>query len=297
MKNGKLKFVFIKGSPFGDLILEKLIRANYKPALITDNPNKEQISKINPDLIIAAGFNRPLSKEILEIPQYGSLKVHASLLPRWRGASPIQYAILNRDKKTGATIILMEERLDHGPILNQRTLTIEKTDNSKNLHEKLSSLGASLLMETIPKWTRKMIRPKPQDKDKATYSKELTKQEGEINWKKDAEELERQIRAFNFWPGSYTLWRRKSSWGKKTPTLFKIHILQARTFKRNNISYSVGKTLVVPQNEIAIQCGKGFLGREGDFLVIEKLQLEDEKPMSPEEFLRKYPDFIGTVLK
>jgi methionyl-tRNA formyltransferase len=291
MANSKMKIIFIKSSEFGAIILEKLIQARYEPILVISTPIKEKIFQINPDLIIAPDFHQPISKEILDIPKQGLIGVHPSLLPRWRGSFPIQSTILNEDKKTGVTIFLMDEKIDHGQVLAQRELLILEDENSRTLHDKLANLGAHLLMEIIPKWQRGLIKPQPQDETKVTFSKILTREDGKINWRKTAEELEREIRAFNFWPGSYTIWQKGSEF-------LKIEILKARVLKTmGGLAYPIGKILVAPQNEICIQCGKGFLPGKRDFLVIEKLKLEGEKEMSSEEFIRSYRDFIGNILK
>jgi len=326
-----MKIIFIGTPEFGAIILEKLVENRYKPILVITAPDKPvgrgqiltpppvkittqkykipilqpekilpptknlvggEILNLKPDLIIVAAYGQILPKEILDIPKKGSLNVHPSLLPKYRGASPIQYAILNGEKKTGVTIILMDEKMDHGPILNQRVLEIEEDETSTTLHRKLANLGASLLMETIPKWVRGMIKSHPQDDAQATYTKILTREDGRINWKKPAADLEREIRAFDYWPGSFTFWEKRDG------TLLRIKILKARVLKSTGgITYPIGKTLVAPQNEICIQCRKGFLGGGGDFLIIEKLQLEGKKEIGSEEFLRGHPDFIGTILK
>lgn len=325
-----MKIVFIGTPTFSAIILEELSQSEYKPILVITAPDrpvgrgriitpppvkvlaerynipvkqpesidncKLEIKNCKPELIVVAAYGQILPKEILEIPKYGCLNVHPSLLPKYRGPSPIQNAILNDDKETGVTIFLMDEKMDHGPILTQRKLRIEKNDSSLTLRDKLAKLGANLLIETISKWQKGLLKPIPQDETKATYTKILTRQDGRIIWKKTAQELEREIRAFSGWPGSFTFWERK---GK----MVRIKITKARVLKSTGgISYPIGKTLVVPQNEIGVQCGTqptatiGFL-RRGDFLVIEKLQMEGKEEMGSEEFLRGHPDFIGTILK
>lgn len=325
MKSEKLKIIFIGTSEFGVKILEGLLKAKYKPILAITAPDKpfgrertitpppvkvlaekykllilqpekilnseSEIKNLNPDLIIVADYGQLLPKEILEIPKYGCLNIHPSLLPKYRGSSPIQNAILNGEKRTGATIISMDEKMDHGPIIAQRKLEIEPEETGENLYGRLADLGANLLMEIIPKWTRAMVVPRAQDDSQATFTKILTREQGKINWKKTAQALEREVRAYFSWPGSYTFWEKR---GKS----IKIKVLKARFFKSpSGITYPVGKTLVAPQNSICVQCGKGFLGGSGDFLVIEKLQLEGKKAMDSEEFLRGHSDFIGTILK
>jgi len=246
---------------------------------------KPEILNFKPNLIVVAAYGQILPKEILEIPKYSCLNIHPSLLPRWRGASPIQYAILNGDKETGVTIILMNEKMDEGDILSNEKLKIgNKKIIYTDLENKLANLGVKLLIETIPKWLNDKIKPKSQDSSKATYTKILTKEDGKIDWQKSAEEIERKVRAFNVWPGTFTFWQ-------KDDKLLRIKILKARVYKfPQEFVYLIGRTLVVPQNEIAVQCRR-------DYLVIEELQLEGKKEMKPEEFLRGHQDFIGTILK
>lgn len=323
--NLKPKIIFMGTPEFSAIILEGLCQSEYKPILVVTMPDKPvgrkqiiipplvkllaqkykisliqpekildsklQILDSKPDLIVAVAYGQILPKEILEIPKYGCLNVHPSLLPKYRGSSPIQYAILNGDKKTGVTIILMDEKMDHGPILAQREIMIEENEAGKTLHDKLAELGTRLLLETIAKWQRGLIKPEAQDENKVTYSKVLTRDDGKINWRKTAEEIERQIRAFNLWPESFTLW-------SKAGKLLRIKTLKARVLKSTQgVSFPIGKTLVVPQNEIAVQCGGGLFGKGGNFLVIERLQLEGKREMSSEEFIRGHLDFIGTILK
>ena len=320
MENDKIKIVFMGTPEFSAIILKELCQSKYKPILVVTAPDKpvgrkqiltsppvkviaqkyeipaaqpekiaslkSEILNLKPDLIVVAAYGQILPKEILEIPKFGCLNVHPSLLPRWRGPSPIQYTILNGDEKTGVTIILMDEKMDHGPILTNSKLQITNPKITYlELHNKLAEIGAGLLLETIPKWIKGEIKPEPQDESKTTYTKILTREDGEIDWKKSAEDLERQIRAFDPWPGSFTFWEIMK--GK----LLRIKIFKARVFESpGGKTFSTGRVLVVPQNEAAIQCGK-------DFLLIEKLQLEGQKPMESEEFLRGHPDFISTILK
>lgn len=323
-----MNLIFIGTPEFGAIILEGMVKNKYKPILVVTSPDKpvgrkqiltpppvkevalkykipllqpekiqeakDEIKKLDPDIIIVAASGYFLPKEILEIPKYGCLNIHPSLLPQYRGPSPVQFTILNGDKKTGVTIMLIDERMDHGPIINQRTLEINNKETKESLTEKLADLGTNLMLETIPQWIKGKMKPEPQDETKAVYSKILTKMDGEINWQKKAEELEREVRAYFPWPGSYTTWKEKRG-GK----LIKIKILRSRIYKTSgDIIYPTGKTLVVPQNEIAVQCGKGlFPGGGGDLLVIEKLQMEGKKEMTAEEFLRGHPSFIGTILQ
>lgn len=286
-----MKIVFIKSSEFGTIILEKLNQTSYKPVLVIHAPDEEKILTIKPDLIIAPDFHQPFPKGLLDVSKQSVIGVNPSLLPRWRGSFPIQSTILSGDKKTGVTIFLIDKKIDHGSILAQRELLISEDDTPKILYDKLANLGARLLMETIPKWQRGLIKPQPQDEPKVTFSKTLTREDGKINWQKTAEELEREIRAFSFWPESYTVW-------EKGGRFFRVEILKTRVLKSmGSLAYPIGETIIVSQNEICVQCGPGFLPGKGDFLVIEKLKLEGEKEMSSEEFIKSHQGFIGTILK
>ncbi|MBU1091989.1 methionyl-tRNA formyltransferase [Patescibacteria group bacterium] len=175
-----------------------------QPTLIKDLRIKIQDLRIKPDLFVVASFGKILPKEILEIPKYGTLNVHPSLLPKLRGPSPIQTAILNGEKETGVTIMLMNEKMDEGPILAQQELRIKIQDlGFKKLEEELAKLGGKLLIETIPKWIDGKITPQPQDHNQATYSKLIKKSDGEINWNEPAEKIYNKICAFTPWPSAY----------------------------------------------------------------------------------------------
>ena len=318
-----MKIIFIGTPEFSAIILEELIKGGYPPVLVISSPDKPvgrkqiltpppvkvvarrygipveqperrrlaffahlklKIKNLKPDLGILAAYGQIIPKDILDIPKFGFLNVHPSLLPKYRGPSPIQFTILNGEKKSGVTIILMDEKIDHGPIISQKSLEIKEQETAETLHHKLAQLAARLLLETIPKWVKGLIKPKEQDDVQATFTKILFKEDGKIDWKKPVELLEREIRAFYPWPGSYIIWENR---GK----LIKIKILKARTFKSpDKIKYPIGKILVVPQNEIGVQCKK-------DFLVIEKLQPEGKKEMTAEDFLRGHLNFVGTILK
>jgi methionyl-tRNA formyltransferase len=211
-----LKIVFLGTPEFGAIILEKLIKANFKPVLVVTSPDKPvgrkqtltpplvkvvaqkykipilqpekilnlkpQISNLQPDLIVVAAYGQILPKEILDIPKYGSLNVHPSLLPKYRGSSPIQYAILNGDKETGVTIILLDEKIDHGDILAISNFESQISNlTSGELSKELANFGAELLVKTIPKWMKAEIKPRPQDNSKATYTKNFKKEDGKID--------------------------------------------------------------------------------------------------------------------
>ncbi len=165
-----------------------------------------QLQAWHPDLIVVAAFGQILPPEVLDLPPHGSINVHASLLPRWRGAAPIQAALLHGDAQTGITIMKMDPGLDTGPILSQRAIPIAADDTAGALSEKLAQLGAELLIETLPPYLSGELQPQPQDDSAATYAPMLKKEQGLLDFGQPAEQLARQVRAFNPWPGAFMLW-------------------------------------------------------------------------------------------
>ena len=304
------------GTPeFGAVILEKLCRSEYKPVLAVTAPDKPvgrkliltpppvkimaqkygipvcqpeknsslkpEIFDLKPDLIIVASFGRILPKQILELPKYGCLNLHPSLLPQYRGATPIQSAVLDGCEKTGATVILMDEKMDHGLIVAQKTLVMEKQETAAALFDKLAELSADLILETIPKWLGNEIKAREQDESRATFTKILIKEDGRIDWLRPAEEIERKIRAFNPWPGTYCFAAGKI-----------VKILKADVLKQTEDGPfgSAGKTYLASNDKIAVQTGQ-------DFLIIKKLQLAGKKETVVADFLKGHLNFIGTVLE
>ena len=252
-----LGIIFFGTSEFGAIVLEKLIEHGMKPVLVVTAPDKpvgrkqmltppptkisakkygipilqpeilvnskSEIRNSKPDLIALAAYGQIIPKEILDIPKHGALNVHPSLLPKYRGASPVQSAILNGEAETGVTIMLMDEELDHGPIIAHTKYKMQDTRYTyEELHDKLAEVGGDLLAETIPKWIRGEIKPEPQDHSHATYTKRIKKEDGRIDWSKPAGYIERQVRALNPWPGAFTLWE-----GKRVKIL-KAHIEQGK---------------------------------------------------------------------
>lgn len=253
---------------------------NNIPLLQPDNIKTEEfykkIKNIKPDLIVVAAYGKIIPKNILDIPTCGSLNVHPSLLPRWRGPSPIQYTILNGDKITGTTIILMDEFVDHGPIVGVSKLKIQKTKfNFSQLSKKLADLSAKLLIKTIPKWVNGEIQSRPQNDDLATYSKIIKKEDGKVDFiKETADEIERKIRAFYPWPGVYV----KLKISNKDKIL---KILEAKVIKK------VAKKNLMPgdffekDKEVAVICKKHSL-------LLKRVQVEGKKPISGKDFYKGY---------
>lgn len=178
-----------------------------QPARLKEPAAIAQLQEWAPDLIVVTAYGQILRPAVLDLPQHGCLNVHASLLPRWRGAAPIQAAILHGDPQTGTTIMRMDPGLDTGPILSQRTIAIYPDEDAGSLANRLAELGAKLLAETLPGYLAGEIQPQPQDESQVTYAPMLSKEEGRLNFNQPAESLARRVRAFTPWPGAYTLWQ------------------------------------------------------------------------------------------
>lgn len=238
---------------------------------------KNEIASLSPDIIIVAAYGQIIPEEILNIPKHGCLNLHASLLPKYRGAAVIQAAILNGDKETGLTVIKMDKGLDTGPILVQMTVPIEENDTTGTLHDRLAELSPEFLISTIKKYVSGKIDPKPQSQEGSSYAKTIAKGDGLIDWSKPAIFLERFLRAMSPWPTAWT-WLK----GKQ----LKIISAQNKPIEIN--SYKPGKTFKY-NSGLAVQCGK-------DALIIKRLKLEGKNELSSEEFLRGQKEFMGSVL-
>ena len=194
-------------SPPVKVLAEELGLEVFQPVNLRTAEAFEKLQSWQPDLIVVAAFGQILRSNVLELPEFGCINVHASLLPRWRGAAPINAAILHGDTETGVTIMQMDVGLDTGPILSMRYIPILAEDNAGTLSEKLAHLGAELLIETLPKYISGEIAPKPQPEEGATYAPMLSKSDGELDFSKPALELTRQVRAYNPWPGTFFNWK------------------------------------------------------------------------------------------
>ncbi|MFV2058710.1 MAG: methionyl-tRNA formyltransferase, partial [Thiohalomonadales bacterium] len=172
----------------------------YQPESLKDPEQQQQLSELAPDLMVVVAYGLLLPPSILDIPRLGCINIHASLLPNWRGAAPIQRAIIAGDRRTGVTIMQMEQGLDTGPILRKAEIDIEPGDTSQALHDRLARLGGSALLETLQDIHQGCLSATTQDEAEATYAQKLTKDEAAIDWRKPAQILERQVLGFNPWP-------------------------------------------------------------------------------------------------
>lgn len=178
-----------------------------QPERMREPEAQAKLQEWSPDIIIVTAFGQILRKNVLDLPQYGCINVHASLLPRWRGAAPVQAAILHGDAETGVTIMRMDPGIDTGPILSQRAMPIHSDDTAETLGLRLAEDGADLLIETLPAYLEGNLQPREQDDSLSTYAPMLAKEEGLLDFSQPAEALERRVRAFNPWPGAYFEWQ------------------------------------------------------------------------------------------
>ena len=244
-----------------------------QPSRLRDRAAIAQIASLKPDLQIVAAYGQIIPVEILDLPQRGTLNVHASLLPRWRGASPISAAILHGDSETGVTIMLVDETEDTGDILCQRSTPIKPTEHAGQLSERLASLGAGLLVETIPDWLAGTIVPVAQDPSLATRARRVQKRQGRIDWSDPAAQIAQHVRAYNPWPGATTMLAR-------TP----IRITQATSREAE------------PSGEPGMIIGDGEtiqVSTSSGVLEINRLQRAGKRELSAEEFSRGTRDLIG----
>lgn len=245
--------------------------AVYQPEKISETTIK-QIESFNPDLIVVFAYSHLIPKDILEIPKYGCVNVHPSLLPKWRGASPVSFAILNGEKKTGVSYILMDEKLDHGPIIHQIEHDIPANITANQLTEDLATLAANNLRNILIDYIEGKLKPEPQDDSAATFSKEIKKEDGRINWNKSAQKVINQINAFTPWPGTYCIWQNK-----------KLKIIKAMA-ESNNRKLEPG------------QAKGSVVGTGSGSIKLLEVQLEGKKAMPIEKFINGYQDFQNTYL-
>lgn len=260
-RSGKLIFTPVKEAALAHDI------PVYTPEKVKDPAFVEQIKQISCDIIVVVAFGQILSKEILEYPAYGCVNVHASLLPRWRGAAPIQWSILAGDEKTGVTIMQMDVGLDTGDMLAKTEIPLDGTETGESLFEKLSVLGGPLLLETLDKIQEGTVQPVKQKEEDSTYAKMLTRDMGQLDFTKDALSLERTIRGLNSWPSAYTYYGGKmlKIWGAKVV--------------EEEGNAVPGEVVKIQKDGFFIQTGKGLLKAE-------QVQLEGKKKMSAGDFLR-----------
>ncbi|MFH0969589.1 MAG: methionyl-tRNA formyltransferase [Patescibacteria group bacterium] len=266
--------------------IKEIARAQKIPFLQPEKLTEKVISQIkgsHPDLIIVAAYGKIIPKEIIEYPKFKSINVHPSLLPEFRGPSPIQNAILAGEKETGTTIMLVDEKMDHGDILAQKSIKMSEDDTTETLSEKLAKLSSYLLLETIPLWTEKKIKPQKQDNSKATYCQLIEREDGHIFWDSEAQDIYNKYRAFYSWPGIFSVWGNEK-------IIIRIKLTKIKLWEKDvENNCQIGEVIKI-NDSVGVKASKGAI-------IMEEVQVEGKKLVLIKDFINGYPNFIGSKLK
>ena len=250
----------------------------YQPVKARDPEFVSLLKEMKPDAMVVAAFGQLLPKTILDIPPYGCVNIHASLLPKYRGAAPIQFAVINGESVSGITTMMMAPTLDTGDILDQESVALDEKETGGSLHDKLSAIGGRLIIKTLKKLEDGTAVRTVQDEEKMTYFGMLKKSMGDIDWNQDAASIERLIRGLNPWPSAYT------SWEGKTIKLWESDALE------EEYEGACGQVVKTGKDCLYVKTGKGTLA-------VKELQLQGKKRMDTGAFLRGYQIAEGTVFE
>lgn len=267
----------VKMTPVKEKALELGLQVLQPERVKGDEDFFRTIAEFEPDLIVVAAYGQILPKTVLELPKLGCVNIHGSILPRWRGAAPIQRAIEAGDEETGITIMYMEEGLDTGAMLS-KTSTPIADKNAEQLHDELAVMGAELLVQTLPELESGKIVPEEQEDTLSTYAKMISKKEGRIDFSKTPEEIERMIRAFDSWPGAYT------SYGDKVMKIWKAEV------GKDKNEAAPGTVTAVTKDGIEIAAGGGTL-------IARVIQMPGKKRVAVSDYLKGNTVEIGTILE
>ena len=249
-----------------------------QPPTLRDPGFRERLEELRPEVTVLVAYGEYLAPSLLDLPRRGSINLHPSLLPRWRGSTPIQSAILAGDTVTGVSIIRMDKGLDTGDILAQNSVPIEPDETYPHLSTRLAEVGAALLAETLPLWLRDEITPVPQDEERATLTHNLRKEDGLIDWKLPAEEITRRVRALQPWPGTFTYWQGRL-----------LKVLDA------HVAEPIASE-PLPPGTVATQAGQLLVWTGNGLLDINSAQFEGKPPTEARPLLSGYPQLVGSVL-
>ena len=263
--------------------IEQGLGVSQPASLRGDEKAQDELASLSPDLIVVAAYGLFLPAETLGLPRLGCLNVHPSLLPRYRGPSPVAAAILNGDAVTGVTVMLIDEGMDSGPIVVQRETPIWPEETADHLTTRLFRTGSGLLVEILPQWERGEVQARPQDNTQASVTHRLNKDDGEIDWSRPAAYIARQVRAYHPWPGSFTYWRGRL-----------LKIIQA------SVSGSEVDAPVMPGQVELLGVGHAGggvgIGTGEGVLQVHRLQLEGRGAVSAQEFGSGHRDFLGSTV-
>jgi methionyl-tRNA formyltransferase len=257
----------------------------WQPGSFKKSEHQEALATYGADLYIVAAFGQILPQAVLDLPRYGTLNIHASLLPEYRGSSPISEAILQGEEESGVTIMLLDAGIDTGPILHKRRLALAENETTASLTPRLAELGALALMEILPAWVSGQIVPQPQDESHATYTRMIKKEDGRIDWSRPADFLARAVRAYTPWPNASTTWRGKQLQILEAYALPSAQEAQPGQVLLETLISDTGR----PRKVLRIGTGQGSL-------LVEQLKMEGKKAMNADEFLRGYSQIIGETL-
>jgi len=248
-----------------------------QPASLKQAEALQELSDLRPDVIVVAAYGKILPASVLNLPLRGVLNIHPSLLPQFRGASPVASAILAGNQFTGVSVMLLDEGMDTGPVLARAQVSISPLDTTGSMTDKLARVGANLLLDVMPRWIKGEIAPQAQDESQATLTRKFEKEDGEIDWSLPAKELSLRVRAFTPWPGTYTCWKGKQ-------------------FKITQAVPLPAATGVKPGQVVSLEGPRLGIGTGDGILDVLQLQLEGKREMTAAEFLRGQRDFPGAVL-
>ena len=264
----------LKASPVKQLAESSGI-PTLQPRRMREPTALEALAALDADLFVVVAFGQILPQALLDLPKQGTLNVHASLLPRWRGAAPIQAAIRAGDAESGVTIMLLDAGLDTGPVLSRRALELARDETGQSLHDRLALLGADLLSQTLPCYLAGDIVPQAQDDAHATYAPQLKKSDGRIDWTRPAAEIERLARAFTPWPGTFTHWKGQQ-----------LKVISGRAAGGN-----------LPAGQVDELKGMIAIGTGAGLYLPTALQIAGKKTLPVADFVNGYRDFLGARLE
>lgn len=251
----------------------------YQPVRARDEAFVDEMRALNPDVMVVIAFGQILPKSLLELPKYGCVNIHASLLPKYRGAAPIQWAVINGDEETGITTMMMDVEMDTGDILEKTVVKLDPEETGGSLFDRLSLLGGDLILSTLSKLEKGEITSVHQDHEKATYVKKISKSMGDIDWTMDAVSIERLVRGLNPWPSAFTRWNGKM-----------LKIWEAKVLPDPDVKLPCGSVISASDEGLKIQTGAGVL-------CVTSLQLEGKKRMDTAAFLRGYQVAAGSMME
>lgn len=264
----------------------------YQPVKVKTPEFTETLKELAPEVIVVIAFGQILSKAILDIPRYGCINIHASLLPKYRGAAPIQWAVIDGEKESGVTTMMMDVGLDTGDMLEKAVVPLAEDETGGSLHDKLSQAGGKLILSTLQKLQEGTLERVPQTEEGTCYARMLSKSMGDIDWSMKAEEIERLIRGLNPWPSAYTGWKDRTLKLWKARALpadsEEVRIAAAVQAGQEEAQAEPGQVVISDRRQLIIAAGEGFLS-------VKELQPEGKKRMDVESFLRGYPVEPGTV--